>query len=66
MKSLTWMSISYKLKKKNGKVIYVDSIFLSLNGKPKLLRRGNGCPLVSLALALNTEEFSMKKTASLF
>lgn len=43
----------------------MDSIFLSLNGKPKLLRTGSGCPLVSLALARNTQKFSIKKPAAL-
>lgn len=55
-----------KTLKKNGRMIYVDSIFLSLNGKQKLLRTGSGCPLLALALALNTQKFSIKKTAALF
>lgn len=54
-----------KTLKKNGRMIYMDSIFLSLNGKPKLLRTGSGCPLVSLALARNTQKFSIKKPAAL-
>lgn len=44
----------------------MDSIFLSLNGKSKLLRRGSGCSLASLALALDTQKFNMMKTAALF
>lgn len=44
----------------------MGNIFLSLNGKTKLVRRGSGCPLVSLAFALNTQKINLKKTAALF